>query len=88
MTQPFKPLTSNLRDTSFHNSVDWPGVYLQVDIPPIAGEYFRFKVFKLLEIAFIKLPSSLISPDHYSPHIDVPLKNTAPAWIVLSSVNA
>ena len=37
MTQPLKPrnlLTMNLRDEPFHNSIEWSGFYLQVNIPP------------------------------------------------------
>ena len=36
MTQDLKPLnvlTINLKDESFHNSIEWSGFYLQVNIP-------------------------------------------------------
>ena len=37
MTQPLKPLNLlavNLRDEFFHNSIEWSGFYLQVNILP------------------------------------------------------
>ena len=37
MTQTLKALnllTINVKDESFHNSTEWPGIYLQVNIPP------------------------------------------------------
>ena len=54
MTQPLKPLyplTINLEDESFHNSIEWSGFYLQVNIPPWLGKYL---VFILPENAFVK----------------------------------
>ena len=44
MTQSLKPLnllTINLKDESFHNSIEWSGLYLQVNIPPWLGKLFR-----------------------------------------------
>ena len=46
MTQTFKE--------SFHNSIKWSVLYLQVNIPPRLAEIFRFTVFRLLEKAFKK----------------------------------
>ena len=37
MTQPLKPLnllTINLKNESFHNSIKWSGLCLQVNTPP------------------------------------------------------
>ena len=45
MTQTLKPLnilTINLEDESFHNSIEWSGLYLQVNIPPWSEKIFRF----------------------------------------------
>ena len=47
MTQTLKPLkllTINLEDESFHNSIEWSGLYLQVNIPPWLEKNFRFSV--------------------------------------------
>ena len=47
VTQPLKPLnllTINLEDESFHNSIEWSGPYLQVNIPPWFETFFRFRV--------------------------------------------
>ena len=67
MTQPLKPLnllTVNLKDESFHNSIEWSGLYLQVNIPPCLGKSFRITVFRLLENAFCETPSPLVCFDH------------------------
>ena len=61
MTQsliPLKLLTVNLKDESFHNFIEWPGLYLQVNIPPWLGENVRFTVFRLLENASFLIPYS------------------------------
>ena len=55
MTRPLKPLIINLKDKSFHNSIDWPGLYLQTYIPPWWGKISRFTGFRLLKKAFAKL---------------------------------
>ena len=50
MTQPLKPLnllTINLEDESFHNSVEWSGLYLKVKIPPWLEKFFRFSVIQI-----------------------------------------
>ena len=70
MTQPLKPLkllTINLKDESFHNSIEWSGLYLQVNIPPWLGKIFKFTVFRLLENAFCETPYPLVSSDHWCP---------------------
>ena len=67
MTQPLKPLnlsTINLKDEFFHNSIEWLGLYLQVNIPPWLAKIFRFKVFRLLENAFCETPSPLVFFDY------------------------
>ena len=48
-------LTINLKNNSFHNSVDWAELYLQVYIPSQLGKIFRCTVFKLLGNVFMKL---------------------------------
>ena len=63
MTQPLKPLnvlTINLKDKSFHNSIEWSRLYLQVNISPWLGKFFRFTVFRFLENAFCETPSLLV----------------------------
>ena len=63
MTQPLKPLyllTINLKHESFHHPIEWPGLYLQVNISLWFGKIFRFTVFRLLENAFHETPSSLV----------------------------
>ena len=58
MTQPLKPLkllTVNFKDESFHNSIEWSGIYLQVNILP----WLR-KIFKLLENVFRETPSPFV----------------------------
>ena len=67
MTQTLRPLnllTVNLKDESFHNSMEWSGLYLQVNIPPWLRKIFRFTLFRLLENAFCETPSTLICFDH------------------------
>ena len=67
MTGPLKPfnlLTFNLKDDSFHNSLEWLGFYLQMNIQPCLGKFFRYAVFKLLENAFRETPSPLVCSDH------------------------
>ena len=55
LTCPLKPLkTINLKDKSFHNSIDGLGLLSRVS-PTVAGEKFQFTVFILLENAFVKL---------------------------------
>ena len=59
MTQsltPFKLLTINLKDESFHNLIEWSELYLQMNIPPWLSKNFRFTVFRLLENAFCETP--------------------------------
>ena len=63
MTQPLKSLnllTINLKDKSFHNSIEWSGLHLQVNIPPWLGNIFRLTVFRLLENRFCKTPFHLV----------------------------
>ena len=70
MTQPLKPLNLsaiNLKDESFHNSIEWSGPYYQVNITPWLGIFFRFKVFRLLENALCETPSLLVWSDNYPP---------------------
>ena len=65
-------LTINLKDQSFHNSVEWSGFYLQVKIPTWLGKFVLSALFKLLKNVFLKLPpwhDSIISP---------PMKNNPP----------
>ena len=67
MTQPLKPLnllSINLKNKSFHNSLEWPGLYLQVNISTWLGKIFKFTVFRLLENAFCKIPSPSVCSDH------------------------
>ena len=67
MTQTLRPLnllTVNLKDESFHNSMEWSGLYLQVNIPPWLRKIFRYTLFRLLENAFCETPSTLICSDH------------------------
>ena len=59
MTQPLKPLNLliiNLKDESFHNSIEWSELYLQVNIPQWSGKIFRFTVFRLLKNVFCETP--------------------------------
>ena len=63
MTQALKALNLliiNLKDESFRNSLEWSGLYLQLNIPPWLGTVFRFTVFRLLENAFCETPSPLV----------------------------
>ena len=46
MTQPLKHLNNYyLKDESFHNSIDWSRLYLQVYIPPWLEKIFSFTIF-------------------------------------------
>ena len=54
MTQPFNYI--KLKDESFRNSIEWSGLYLQVNIPPWLGKFFKFTVFRLLENRFCETP--------------------------------
>ena len=58
--KPLNILTINLKNESFHNPEEWSGVYLEANIQPWLGKIFRFIVFRLLEIHFVKL----LPPDH------------------------
>ena len=67
MTQPLKALnllTINLKDESFRNSLEWSGLYLQVNIPPWLETAFRFTVFRLLENASCETASLLVCSNH------------------------
>ena len=60
MTQPLKPfnlLAYNLKDESFHNSLEWSGLNLQMNISPWLGKIFRFTVF-------CETPTPLVYSDH------------------------
>ena len=47
-------LTIRFKNKSFHNSIEWSWLNLQVNIiTPWLGKFFRFSVFRLLENAFI-----------------------------------
>lgn len=52
-------LSTNLNDKSFHDSIEWSGIYLQVNIPLRLGKTFRFSLFRLQENPFVKLPLSM-----------------------------
>ena len=47
----------NLMDKSFHGFVEWQGLCRQVNIPLSLWKVFSFRVFRLLENAFVRLPS-------------------------------
>ena len=49
-------LTINLKNKSFHNSIDSTGIYLQVYIPSRLAKFLWFTVSRFLESAFVKLP--------------------------------
>ena len=49
---------------SFHNSVDWSRLSLHVYFLPWLGKTFRFRVFRLLENAFVKLSIPPWPPTH------------------------
>ena len=59
MTQLWNLLTINLKDESFHNSVEWSRLYLQVNNPSLEKK-FRFTVFRLPENAFCETPFPLL----------------------------
>ena len=56
----WKLLTINFRNKYFHNSVDWSGlnIFIFKCISLHEWQVLRFTVFRLLENAFVKLPSS------------------------------
>ena len=63
MKQPLQPLNLliiNLKGKSFHNSIDWSWIYLQMNLPPWLGKFLRFTVFILLKNAFCETPSLLV----------------------------
>ena len=67
MAEPLKPpnfLTFNLKNDSFHNSLEWSWFYLQMSIQSWLGKIFRCAVFTLLENAFCETPSPLVCSDH------------------------
>ena len=39
----------NLKDESFHNSIEWSGLYLQVNIPPWLGNFFQIYSVQITE---------------------------------------
>ena len=72
-------LSTNLNDKSFHDSIEWSGIYLQVNVPLRLGKTFRFSVFRLLENPFVKLPlSMIISPSIKNNTYNLPLKICLP----------
>ena len=44
MRQPSKPLNYNIKDKSFHHSIEWSGLYLQVNIATWLEKIFIFIV--------------------------------------------
>ena len=63
MIEPLKPLnflTINLKDESFHESIEWSGFCLQVNIPSWLGKIFKFTVFRLLKNTFCETPFLLV----------------------------
>ena len=55
MTKLWNLSNIDLEDKNFHNSIEWSGPYLQVNILPWLGKIFRFLVFRLLENIFCEL---------------------------------
>ena len=52
-------ISTKLNNKYFHNSIDWPVLFLQDYIPPKFGKMFRFTIFRLPETAFVNLLPSL-----------------------------
>ena len=64
LLKPLKLLTINLKDESFHNSIEWSGLYLQVNIAPWFGKIFTFTVLRLLKNGFCETASPLVCSHH------------------------
>ena len=72
MTQPFNPLNLlliNLKDESFHNFIEWLGLYLQVNIPACLGNVFKLQCSNYWKMHFVKLP-----PPWYDLIISLPCR--------------
>ena len=72
-------LTINLKNNSFHNSVDWAELYLQVYIPSQLGKIFRYTVLNYWEMYLWNSTTfgkiwSLISHVEQPPSINLPPK--------------
>ena len=53
--KPLKLLTINLKDESFHNSIEWPKLYLQVNIPPRWEKFPDLQCSDYWKMHFVKL---------------------------------
>ena len=77
----WKLLTINFKNKSFHNSVDWFELYLQLYITLWLAKILRFTVFRLLKNAFVEL----VLPYHdlvINPQCRTALHKFAPQNIV------
>ena len=73
----WKLLIIRFREKYFDNSADWSGLCLEVYIPSWLPKISWFTVFRLLENAFVKLPSSyhdlIINPPRRTVPHNLPL---------------